>query len=247
MPTTDWFSMRVFYPLFGKLFNFGHKGIEGAPPGENFIFVMNHAGALDVFFAPAAIVPFRKRPLRILLDVKVYQVPVLNCLFRGWNPIVFDVGDPESRTRSVREAVAALGAGDDVLIFPEGSVNADGRWKLRLHTGAVKIALLARKRILPARIKGSYDAWKFVLYRRLEMSDFPSKRNNAKYAREFANGMHNPFAFNFRTPVRISFGKPVSLEKNYGKFDLRKKSRRTKGFLVAEINELMKGIGRIRL
>ncbi|MGH7337516.1 MAG: lysophospholipid acyltransferase family protein, partial [Myxococcota bacterium] len=149
----------------------GAERLAAAP--EPSIFALSHHNAWEAVLAPAALVALRRgRLVRFLVDWMFVDLPWTGWLVRQLEPIpvygkraVFGAlsGKPSGRRArrlrslsSVELAVAALDAGDDVGIYPEGRRNAQPHFLLRGRRGLGVVALRSGAPVVPVGI--DFDA-----------------------------------------------------------------------------------------
>ncbi len=78
-------------------------------------------------------------------------------VMRGAGQIPVDRHAPDA-SRALDPAVAALAAGELVVIYPEGTVTRDpGGWPMRARTGVARLALLSGAPVLPVAQWGAKD------------------------------------------------------------------------------------------
>ena len=111
--------------------------------------------------AAAILVPHTNRHLSTLLHKCYYDFPLLALLFRRWQAVRVDPDNQEGRTNSIKDGIAKLAQGNNVLVFPEGAVTTQDKPLLRAHTGVIKLAIMSRKKIVPVGVRGTYHAWRF--------------------------------------------------------------------------------------
>jgi 1-acyl-sn-glycerol-3-phosphate acyltransferase len=97
-----------------------HIPTEGAA-----ILSCNHVSFVDAVLLMAA----SPRPIRFLMDHRIFRVPVLGLLFRLGKaiPIAPRSEDPAAFDAAFAAADRVLAEGDLLGIFPEGGITADGR------------------------------------------------------------------------------------------------------------------------
>jgi len=85
------------------------------------------------------------RPIRFIMDHRIFKVPVLGGLFKLAKaiPIAPQKEDPAAYERAFQEAVAVLREGDLLAIFPEGAITRDGQLQ-PFKGGVMKILDQAR-------------------------------------------------------------------------------------------------------
>jgi 1-acyl-sn-glycerol-3-phosphate acyltransferase len=95
-------------------------------PGEGAAIIScNHVSFVDAVLLMAA----SPRPIRFLMDHRIFRVPVLGLLFRLAKaiPIAPRSEDPAAFDAAFAAADRVLAEGDLLGIFPEGGITADGR------------------------------------------------------------------------------------------------------------------------
>jgi 1-acyl-sn-glycerol-3-phosphate acyltransferase len=100
-------------------------GSEHIPPDGPAVLVSNHVSFIDAVLLMAA----SPRPIRFIMDYRIFQVPVLGWLFRLAKciPIASHKEDPATYQRAFDEAAQVLREGDLLGIFPEGGITYDGQ------------------------------------------------------------------------------------------------------------------------
>ncbi len=118
------------------------------PPSDGLVVVTNHLSWFDPL-PIAHLLWDNGRPPRFLGKEAVFKVPVvgqllLNC---GQIPVYRDT---DGAADSVRAAVAAVEAGESVVVYPEGTITRDrDLWPMSGKTGAARIALLGNVPVVP--------------------------------------------------------------------------------------------------
>jgi 1-acyl-sn-glycerol-3-phosphate acyltransferase len=120
------FAMRfASWLLVKSLYRLRVRGIEAYVPDEGAaLLVCNHVSYMDALIL-SGVVP---RPVRFVMYWKIFNVPVMNWLFRTARaiPIAGARENPELMQRAFDEIDAALADGQLVGIFPEGALTKDG-------------------------------------------------------------------------------------------------------------------------
>lgn len=120
------FSMRfIVWLLSHTMYRVTHRGLESIPDKGAAIIVCNHVSAVDALLIGGAV----RRPIRFVMLKPIYDMAVLNFVFRTGRtiPIVgrrIDEAAYEDAFRQIREGLAD---GDLLCIFPEGKLTLDGR------------------------------------------------------------------------------------------------------------------------
>ncbi|MBS1191143.1 MAG: putative phospholipid/glycerol acyltransferase [Rhodocyclaceae bacterium] len=115
----------IVWMLIHTIYRVERKGIDEHIPEEGAaLIVCNHVSYVDALVIMAAC----RRPIRFVMDHKVFKVPVLRFVFRESRaiPIASAKEDPALTEKAFDEVAAALAAGELVGIFPEGGITNDG-------------------------------------------------------------------------------------------------------------------------
>lgn len=218
-------SRVTIFPLLRKLFKFSYSGLENISKSKNYIFAMNHQSALDPLLAASILVPHTNRHLSIFLHKNFFKIPLVNILFWRWQAIKVDRSDPGKINEAIGEGVRLLGKGNNLIIFPEGEVHGGPlNEPLRAYTSVIRLAIKARKTIIPVGITGSYYAWKFP-------HTFPK----------------NPlslFSFSFKAPISIKFGNEINFRK-YRSINLNERTEENRFLLRKLTTQLMAKIAKL--
>jgi 1-acyl-sn-glycerol-3-phosphate acyltransferase len=114
----------VAFVLTRVVYRFKVRGDEHIPTEGAAVLVCNHVSYVDAVLLMAA----SPRPIRFLMDHRIFAVPVLGWLFRLGKaiPIAPQRDDPAAYERAFAEAGKVLADGDLLGIFPEGGITRDG-------------------------------------------------------------------------------------------------------------------------
>ena len=106
------------------IYRFRVRGEEHIPTEGAAILVCNHVSFIDAVLLMAA----SPRPIRFIMDHRIFATPVLGTLFRLAKaiPIAGQREDPATYERAFAEARRVLDEGDLLCIFPEGGITRDG-------------------------------------------------------------------------------------------------------------------------
>ena len=106
------------------IYRFRVRGDEHIPATGAAILVCNHVSYVDAVLLMAA----SPRPIRFIMDHRIFATPVLGTLFRLAKaiPIAGQREDPATYERAFIEARRVLDEGDLLCIFPEGGLTRDG-------------------------------------------------------------------------------------------------------------------------
>ena len=112
-----WMASRFVY-------RFKVQGDENIPTHGAAVLVCNHVSFVDAVLLMAA----SPRPIRFLMDHRIFKVPVLGWLFKLAKaiPIAPQKEDPAAYEAAFDAAAQVLREGDLLAIFPEGGITKDG-------------------------------------------------------------------------------------------------------------------------
>ena len=106
------------------VYRFKVRGDEHIPAQGAAILVCNHVSFVDAVLLMAA----SPRPIRFIMDHRIFATPVLGTLFRLGKaiPIAPHKDDPAAYERAFAQARRVLDDGELLCIFPEGGLTRDG-------------------------------------------------------------------------------------------------------------------------
>jgi 1-acyl-sn-glycerol-3-phosphate acyltransferase len=106
------------------VYRFKVKGDEHIPAQGAAILVCNHVSFVDAVLLMAA----SPRPIRFIMDHRIFAIPVLGWLFKLGKaiPVAPQKEDPQAYERAFAQARQVLDDGDLLAIFPEGGLTRDG-------------------------------------------------------------------------------------------------------------------------
>ncbi len=140
-------------------------------PGEGLVIAANHMS----WFDPMVIAHFMNdndRAPRFLGKDSVFEIPVAGRIISGAGQIPV-YRESTDAGEAVRAAVAAVNAGEAVVVYPEGTLTRDpDLWPMTGKTGAARIALLSGKPVVPLAHWGAQDV---MAPYRTEFHAFPPK------------------------------------------------------------------------
>lgn len=130
-----WVASRIVYRY--KVTGDAHIPAEGPA-----VLVANHVSFVDAVLLMAA----SPRPIRFIMDHRIFKVPLLGWVFRLAKciPIAPQKDDPATYQRAFDTAAQVLREGDLLGIFPEGGITRDGQLQ-PFKGGVMKILEQAEK------------------------------------------------------------------------------------------------------
>jgi hypothetical protein len=151
------FLMRfIVWLLIHSIYRIHKEGLEHIPEKGAVVLVCNHVSFVDALVVAGCI----RRPVRFVIDHRIYKVPVLNFVFRtaGAIPIAPAREDPEMLARAYERISRNLDEGEVVCIFPEGGLTADGELRT-FRPGIMKIIRRNPVPVVPMALRGLWGSF----------------------------------------------------------------------------------------
>ncbi|MDW3710455.1 MULTISPECIES: MFS transporter [Pseudomonas] len=151
------FSMRFLIWLLGhSMYRVEHKGLEAIPEEGPAVLVCNHVSFVDALLIGGAV----RRPVRFVMYYKIYNLPVLNFIFRtaGTVPIAGRSEDLLVYDRAFKKIDEYLKAGEVVCIFPEGKLTTDGEIN-EFKNGVERILEQNPVPVIPMALQGLWGSF----------------------------------------------------------------------------------------
>ena len=132
------------------------RGLEHLHQAGGFIVAANHVTEIDPLTTAQVLYDTGIAP-RILAKAGLFTVPVLGSILRATGQVPVDRGTSRA-VDALDGAVAALEAGEVVLVFPEGTLTRDpDLWPMVGKTGVARLALMTRAPVIPVAQWGPQD------------------------------------------------------------------------------------------
>jgi 1-acyl-sn-glycerol-3-phosphate acyltransferase len=114
----------IAFVMTRAVYRFRVRGEEHIPTTGAAILACNHVSYVDAVLLMAA----SPRPIRFIMDHRIFSVPVLGWLFRLAKaiPIAPQQENPQVYAAAFEQARQVLEDGDLLGIFPEGNITRDG-------------------------------------------------------------------------------------------------------------------------
>ena len=114
----------VVWMLVHSVYRLRTEGSARIPAEGPAVLVCNHVSFVDALVIAAAC----RRPIRFVMDHRIFRWPVLSYVFRHSRaiPIAPAKEDPQMMEAAFAEVARALANGELVGLFPEGKITADG-------------------------------------------------------------------------------------------------------------------------
>lgn len=129
--------------------------VERIPDEGAAVLVCNHVSYVDAIVIGAA----SPRPIRFVMDHKIFKMPVLGWIFRTARaiPIAPAKEDPWLMEKAYIDIAQALHEGDLVCIFPEGKLTSTGEMN-EFRGGIVKIVERSKVPVIPMALRGLWGS-----------------------------------------------------------------------------------------
>jgi 1-acyl-sn-glycerol-3-phosphate acyltransferase len=176
----------VAWVLTNVAYRFRIKGEDNIPVAGPVILVCNHVSFVDAVLLMAA----SPRPIRFVMDHRIFKVPVLGALFRLAKaiPIAPRAEDPVAYDAAFGAAAQVLREGDLLAIFPEGGLTVDGELQ-EFKGGIMKILERQPVPVVPMALTGLWGSF----FSRIEQG--------GAMVRPFRRGMFSRVGLNVGAPV----------------------------------------------
>lgn len=151
------FSMRfMIWLLSHSMYRVQHRNLERIPDEGAALLVCNHVSFVDALLIAGAV----RRPMRFVMYYKIYNLPVLNFIFRtaGAIPIAGRNEDLATYEQAFERIAEYLQAGELVCIFPEGKLTGDG--EIDEFKGGVRLILQRTPvPVIPLALQGLWGSF----------------------------------------------------------------------------------------
>ena len=138
---------------------FDISGVSNVPRHGPVLLAVNHRSYFDV--AALAVVAARLgRPVRFLAKRELFDAPVLGWLGRALGGIPVERGSGSGEP--LRQAEAALRAGEVVIVLPQGTIPRGAAFfdpVLRGRTGTARLAASTGAPVVPVGLWGTEEVW----------------------------------------------------------------------------------------
>jgi 1-acyl-sn-glycerol-3-phosphate acyltransferase len=128
-------------------------GREHFKEGENYVVVYNHNALLD---APLS-APYVPGPNKTIAKASFAKVPIFGQFYKR-GAVLVDRKNEISRRRSYEQMMKVLASGMHMCLYPEGTRNRTNLPLKQFYDGAFKLAVDAKKDVIPCIIYGTNKA-----------------------------------------------------------------------------------------
>ena len=151
------FLMRFLaWLLIHSVYRVRTEGLDNIPEEGACVVVCNHVRYVDAMVIAAAV----RRPIRFVMDHRIFKMPVLSFIFRTMRtiPIAPAKEDAALKERAFAEAERALAEGEIVGIFPEGRLTDTGELN-RFRPGVKEIVTREPVPVFPMALRGLWGSF----------------------------------------------------------------------------------------
>jgi 1-acyl-sn-glycerol-3-phosphate acyltransferase len=151
------FLMRfLIWLLVHTVYRLKTSGLEHIPETGAAVLVCNHVSYVDGLVIAAAC----PRPVRFVMDHRIFAIPVLSFIFRTGRaiPIAPASEDPKALEEGYDQIAKALEDGDLIGIFPEGKITYDGQLN-PFKPGVKKIVDRTPVPVVPLALQGLWGSF----------------------------------------------------------------------------------------
>jgi 1-acyl-sn-glycerol-3-phosphate acyltransferase len=185
----------VAWILSRFIYRYKVQGDDHIPTQGAAVLVCNHVSFVDAVLLMAA----SPRPIRFLMDHRIFKVPVLGWLFKLAKaiPIAPQKDDPAAYDAAFEAAAAVLRDGELLAIFPEGGITRDGTVQ-PFKSGIMKVLERATQDglVLPVIPMALTNLWGSFFSRAEVVEGEPTAMN-----RPFRRGLFNRVGLNVGSPL----------------------------------------------
>lgn len=150
------FLMRfMVWLLIHSVYRLKKSGLDRIPDEGAAVLVCNHVSYVDALVISAAC----SRPIRWVMDHRIFRVPLLSFFFRTVRaiPIAPAKENPVVLEKAYDEIAEALSAGELVGIFPEGRLTGDGEMS-EFRGGISRILARSPVPVIPMGLSGLWQS-----------------------------------------------------------------------------------------
>jgi 1-acyl-sn-glycerol-3-phosphate acyltransferase len=146
------------------------------------------------FIDPVLLMAASPRPIRFIMDHRIFKLPVLGWLFRLAKaiPIAPKSEDPQAYEAALQAAVAVLKDGELLAIFPEGGITRDGTLQ-EFKGGIMKILEQQPVPVIPMALTNLWGSY----FSRIELVG----GKPTAMSKPFRRGLFNRVGLNVGAPL----------------------------------------------
>jgi 1-acyl-sn-glycerol-3-phosphate acyltransferase len=191
------FLMRfICWLLIHTVYRLEKRGLEKIPEEGPAVLVCNHVSFVD----PLVILAASPRPIRFVMDHRIFKTPVISFVFRTGKAIpIAPAKEDEALLEAAYDAVAeALAQGELVAIFPEGRITDTGEL-YPFRGGVRRIVERTPVPVIPLALKGLWGS-------------FFSRRDGPAMTKPFRRGILSRIGLEAGEPFAPQVATPEALQ-----------------------------------
>ena len=191
------FLMRfICWLLVHSVYRLEKRGLENIPEEGPAVLVCNHVSFVD----PLVILAASPRPIRFVMDHRIFRTPIISFVFRTGKAIpIAPAKENEALLNEAYEKIAqALEQGELVAIFPEGRITDTGEL-YPFKAGIRRIVERTPVPVIPLALKGLWGS-------------FFSRRDGRAMTRPFRRGLFSKIGLEASAPVAPERVMPEELQ-----------------------------------
>lgn len=132
--------------------NIETEGLDNLPENNGFVLFPNHQGMYDAL----VFLDTCPRPFSVVYKHEVKNIILLKQVFKALRAIPIDRKDLRQSMQVIKEMAERVSAGENFLIFAEGTRSKQGNRMLDMKGGSFKSAVKAKAPIVPCALIDSY-------------------------------------------------------------------------------------------
>lgn len=151
----EFFMRFIIWMLIHSIYHVRKHGLDNIPDEGAALLVCNHVSYVDALIIAGCV----RRPIRFVMYYKIYNLPVLNFVFRtaGAIPVAGKHEDAELMEKAFTEIEQALKEGDLVCVFPEGKLTNNGKMN-KFRPGVERILQTTPVPVIPMALNGLWGS-----------------------------------------------------------------------------------------
>ena len=149
MRFVTWIVIKIMYRV-------EVRGAENIPYDGGAVITCNHVSFVD----PLIMAAFCRRPIRFVMDHRIFKIPVLSFVFKtaGCIPVAPASEDPKIKEQAFVDVKAGLQNDDLIGLFPEGAITRSGNIE-PFRPGISRILRDSPVPIIPVAISGLWGSF----------------------------------------------------------------------------------------
>jgi 1-acyl-sn-glycerol-3-phosphate acyltransferase len=197
----------IAWLLIKAAYRLRSEGLENIPEEGAAVIVANHVSFVDAVIIMGA----APRPVRFVMDYRIFRTPVLSYIFRhcGAIPIASAKEDPVMMEKAFAETSTALANGELVALFPEGNITRDGELQ-PFRPGITRILAANPVPVVPLALSGLWGS-------------FFSRVDGEAMKKPFRRGLFSRITLRAGAPIDAADARPEYLQRRVA--DLRGNDR----------------------